>query len=141
MTRSLRIGSRTLAVVILLGAGAPTREATVVDAAGVVAPMFEVDPMWPKPLPNHWVLGWTVGVAVDGQDHVWVVHRPSSLAPGELFGVTNEASCCFPAPPVLEFDQGGNLVGTGAVQVPATTGQSRCTGSRPTAGGISSAIA
>ena len=24
------------------------------------APMFEVDPFWPKPLPNHWVLGAAV---------------------------------------------------------------------------------
>ena len=38
-------------------------------------PRFEVDPLWPKPLPNHWVLGQTIGVAVDAQDHVWIVHR------------------------------------------------------------------
>ena len=24
------------------------------------APMFEVDPFWPKPLPNHWILGSTI---------------------------------------------------------------------------------
>ena len=23
------------------------------DAGGVQAPVFEVDPLWPKPLPNH----------------------------------------------------------------------------------------
>ena len=38
-------------------------------------PTFEVDPLWPKPLPNHWVLGQTIGVAVDGRDHIWIVHR------------------------------------------------------------------
>ena len=43
------------------------------------APEYQVDPAWPKPLPNHWILGVVVGVAVDGQDHVWVVHRPSSV--------------------------------------------------------------
>jgi DNA-binding beta-propeller fold protein YncE len=31
--------------------------------------------MWPKPLPNNWVLGSTVGLAVDARDHVFVVHR------------------------------------------------------------------
>ena len=38
-------------------------------------PMFEVDPLWPKPLPNNWLLGWTIGVWVDEQDHVWIIHR------------------------------------------------------------------
>ena len=42
--------------------------------------MFEVDPFWPKPLPNHWLLGSAIGVSVDAQDHVWIVHRgPSTL--------------------------------------------------------------
>src|ERR1700687_1418622 len=80
-------------------------------AAGVQAPQWEVAPMWPKPLPNHWVLGWATGVTVDAQDHVWIVHQANKLAPGELFGATKAASCCFPAPPVLEFDQAGNLIG------------------------------
>ena len=35
------------------------------------APMFEVDPFWPKPLPNHWVTGSTIGLSVDAQDNVW----------------------------------------------------------------------
>ena len=51
------------------------RIAAAQRAAGVQAPTFEVDPLWPKPLPNHWVLGQTIGVAVDAQDHVWIVHR------------------------------------------------------------------
>ena len=44
-----------------------------------MAPSFEVDPFWPKPLPNHWVLGSTIGVSVDSRDHVWIVHRPGSV--------------------------------------------------------------
>jgi len=48
-------------------------------AAETVAPAFEVDPFWPKPLPNHWVLGSTIGVSVDSRDHVWIVHRPGSV--------------------------------------------------------------
>src|SRR5262245_4404538 len=34
-------------------------------------PTFEVDPLWPKPLPNHWILGQTIGVSIDGRDHIW----------------------------------------------------------------------
>ena len=29
--------------------------------SGVQAPRFEVDPMWPRPLPNHWLLGNAIG--------------------------------------------------------------------------------
>src|SRR5438067_8885581 len=85
----------------------------VAEAAGVQAPMFEVDPLWPKPLPNHWILGNTIGVSVDAQDHVWIIHRGGSLEPKEVYASTNPpgASCCLPAPPVLEFDQAGNLIG------------------------------
>ncbi|MFN8942411.1 MAG: hypothetical protein ACK5ZJ_22015, partial [Acidobacteriota bacterium] len=46
-----------------------------VAAATPAAPRFEVDPFWPKPLPNHWVVGAIIGVAVDSRDHVWIVHR------------------------------------------------------------------
>ena len=45
----------------------------------VQAPRFEVDPMWPKPLPNHWLMGNTIGVSVDAKDHVWIIHRGASL--------------------------------------------------------------
>ena len=78
-----------------------------------MAPRFEVDPFWPKPLPNNWLLGQTVGVSVDSRDHVWIVHRPGSLDDQieASAGVnTPEGSCCAAAPPVLEFDQEGNLV-------------------------------
>ena len=44
----------------------------------VQAPYFEVDPYWPKPLPNHWVLGSSIGVSVDERDHVWMIHRGSA---------------------------------------------------------------
>src|SRR5439155_23140222 len=84
-----------------------------VHAATVAAPRFEVDPMWPKPLPNHWILGQTIGVSVDGQDHIWIIHRAGSLEPGEQHATTNPptAQCCAPAPPVLEFAQDVTLIG------------------------------
>ena len=46
------------------------------------APRFEVDPMWPKPLPNHWILGMVIGVGVDSRDHVFIVHRGNAASPG-----------------------------------------------------------
>src|SRR5437762_12575358 len=49
------------------------------NRAPVQAPAFEVDPYWPKPLPNHWVTGSTIGVSVDAQDNVWTIHRPNSV--------------------------------------------------------------
>lgn len=79
-------------------------------------PRLQVDPLWPKPLPNHWLFGSITGVAVDAQDHVWVVHRGAASlnARTEMSAATNPPTadeCCHPAPPVLEFDQSGALVG------------------------------
>jgi DNA-binding beta-propeller fold protein YncE len=146
-----------------------SRVASAQRLSGEQVPTFEVDPLWPKPLPNHWILGQTIGVAVDARDHIWIVHRgdaslnimtegnnrsgptwtitsdqpwlqlpgasrggtgtgglaifitgaaPTQPATGHLtVTVTGEstlkedpASCCKGAPPVLEFDQAGNLV-------------------------------
>ena len=39
-------------------------------------PKFQVDASWPKTLPNNWIMGQAAGVAVDAQDHVWVIQRP-----------------------------------------------------------------
>jgi hypothetical protein len=68
------------------------------------APIYDVDPTWPKPLPNRWILGAVVGVAVDARQHVWITHRPSTLQPNETRSVWRAA------PPVIEFDQDGALV-------------------------------
>ena len=86
---------------------------TVVEAGAVQAPRFEVDPMWPKPLPNHWVIGATIGVAVDGKDHVWIIHREGSLEDKEKYATwkPQASACCVPAPPILEFNAAGDLVG------------------------------
>jgi hypothetical protein len=67
-------------------------------------PVFRVDPGWPKPLPNHWIIGAVAGVAVDSHDHVWITHRPSTLQPNETRSIWRAA------PPVLEFDQDGTLL-------------------------------
>jgi DNA-binding beta-propeller fold protein YncE len=73
---------------------------------------FAVDPSWPKPLPNNWILGQVSGVAVDAQDHVWIVQRPGTLTDDERGAALDPpvSKCCVPAPPVLEFDGEGNFV-------------------------------
>jgi len=170
--RKVLISAALVALIVLLAAArdAFERIAAAQRASGVQAPTFEVDPLWPKPLPNNWVLGQTIGVAVDAQDHVWIVHRgdaslnimtegshqqgptwtvtsdqpwlslpgatrggvgtgalvfqitgavPSQPATGHLTvnvtGATTldapPSTCCAAAPPVLEFDREGNLVG------------------------------
>src|SRR5690242_10976176 len=112
MTRNLCGGAATLAAIgVLTTAAVLLHQRSVVHAANVMAPRFEVDPFWPKPLPNHWILGQTIGVSADSQDHVWIIHRPGSLEAGEQHATTNPpiAHCCAAAPPILEFDAAGNL--------------------------------
>jgi hypothetical protein len=77
-----------------------------------MVPHFEVDPFWPQPLPNKWILGSAIGVAVDARDHVYIVHRndDANFATQEI-GIDNGiADCCTAAPPILEFDVDGSLV-------------------------------
>jgi DNA-binding beta-propeller fold protein YncE len=99
------------------------------------APIFEVDPLWPKPLPNHWVTGSTIGLSVDADDNVWTIHRPNTvennfkaadIMVGDARGVDEESlpglparaaqspdpigACCKVAPPVLVYDPAGNLI-------------------------------
>ena len=113
--RNLMMAAAGLAAVFALACGqAMLENASPTQGQGPQAPMFEADPFWPKPLPNHWLLGSTIGVDVDAQDHVWIVHRRSTLGDNEIpasLDPPRTAECCAPAPPVLEFDSDGNLVG------------------------------
>jgi DNA-binding beta-propeller fold protein YncE len=111
-TRRLYTGGALLALLGALGIGQALIEPNVAAADGKQAPMFEVDPFWPKPLPNHWLIGSSIGVSVDAQDHVWMIHRPQTLNKANELGLTSKTSeCCDAAPPVLEFDQAGTLIG------------------------------
>lgn len=78
------------------------------------APSFEVDPFWPQPLPNGWILGNVIGVAIDARDHIYIVHRAwgeGIFKPFAELGLQEGTSiCCTPAPPIVEFDPDGNLV-------------------------------
>src|SRR3954471_4738653 len=84
--------------------------------AAAQAPKLEVEPLWPKPFPvaKHWILGSVTGVAVDAQDHIWVVHRGVDSLQANEKGPTLEpwaSSCCYAAPQLLEFDAAGTLLG------------------------------
>jgi len=111
-SRNLLIGAGFAALLGALALGQAALDKSVAaQATGDMAPRFEVDPLWPKPLPNHWVLGSTIGVWVDTDDHVWIIHRSSAtLANNEKPLENNQGECCAGAPPVLEFDQAGNLL-------------------------------
>ena len=114
--RDTLIGAAGLTVLVLLGVASACMDERANDAqiADGDVPLFEVDPFWPRPLPNHWVLGSAIGVSVDSRDHVWIIHRQGTVEGGELGAVRDPptAECCGPAPPVLEFDPEGNLVGS-----------------------------
>jgi DNA-binding beta-propeller fold protein YncE len=80
------------------------------------APKFQVNPLWPMPLPNHWVFGSVTGVAVDAQDHVWVLQRGADSLGGNEKGtiLVPPTGCCEPAPLILEFDTAGRLLASWA---------------------------
>ena len=117
MKRNLSIGAGFVAALAVLGLSTKMLDKKA-EAAAVQAPRFEVDPMWPKPLPNHWVTGNIIGVSADSKDHIWVIHRQATLEPKEVYAAAKDkegkpapaAECCLPAPPVLEFDQDGTLL-------------------------------
>jgi hypothetical protein len=66
---------RTLTIVTA-GLLAAAFQHSPVHADGV--PEFKVDPFWPKPLPENWMLGQVSGIAVDKDDRIWIVHRPGT---------------------------------------------------------------
>jgi DNA-binding beta-propeller fold protein YncE len=83
-----------------------------VHAAGGSVPQYTVDPYWPKQLPHNWIMGQVGGIAVDGQDHIWVLQRPRSPTADDLGAVQSPPlnECCDKTPAVLEFDTDGNVL-------------------------------
>src|SRR6266850_1855920 len=71
--RNLLCGVAFAAGVIGFSAGvAMLQHAATAQETMVEAPIFEVDPLWPKPLPNEALLGMTIGISIDDQDNVWL---------------------------------------------------------------------
>jgi hypothetical protein len=135
--RNFLIGATFVAVLGMLGVAERALEQTATAQAksAVQVPIFEVDPFWPKTMPNNWVFGQTIGLGIDEKDQVWIIHRgndpgnldgtefahpPAGQAPGGAgpgaakggyYKPGNQVSeCCDPAPPVIAFDQAGNVV-------------------------------
>ncbi|MGE4057116.1 MAG: hypothetical protein AB7F99_20205 [Vicinamibacterales bacterium] len=116
------------------GEGSATAEAPAAasvnmppDASGPNVPegvaQFAVDPFWPEPLPNNWIIGQVAGLSIDNDDNVWIIHRPNTVQatnagatpPTEVRGrkwghAPLQALCCVTAPPVLAFDPEGNVI-------------------------------
>jgi len=115
--RKLYVGAAFVAILLAMGVGQMAIDN--VSAQATQAPRFETDPFWPKAMPSNWLLGMTIGVGISADDHVWIIHRgndPGQLPPTELAvrkeGAPRVGECCSAAPPVLEFDAAGNLVGS-----------------------------
>ncbi len=119
-------------LVAVLAAYPAASQSTGKPAPTKMAPIFEVDPYWPRPLPNHWVTGSTIGLSIDASDNVWTIHRPETVeanlkaadltvadavdnevgayAPGPVNRTAPIGACCKVAPPVLVYDAAGNLL-------------------------------
>ncbi|HSJ30339.1 MAG TPA: hypothetical protein VK933_02820 [Longimicrobiales bacterium] len=110
--RSLILAVSLGAVLAGLGAAQAALQSAA-DSHTVEAPIFEVDPLWPMPLPGNWLLGSAIGVGVDSRDHIYVIHRRESLNARTEAGAAADpptGECCIAAPNILEFDPDGNLV-------------------------------
>ena len=125
-----RVGAGLVSVLVVLAA-VTLMVPTMTTAQATEAGVYQVDPFWPKPLPNRWVFGSVVGLSVDSRDHVWVVHRGKASMDPDLGGMMAyppdaprfgggvrpmagpiSEHCCIEAPPVVEFDPEGNVVGS-----------------------------
>ncbi len=122
---------------ILKNSGALERllkKSGVYNASGTgKTPNFVIDPSWPQPLPNNWLVSQIGGLYVDQHDHVWVYNRPRTMTTdeagleGPVAGATDAqgqpvnglgqvrafgavSDCCKAAPSVLELDSGGKLL-------------------------------
>jgi DNA-binding beta-propeller fold protein YncE len=90
--------------IIAVACLAPAGVAPITAQSGPAAtsmPVFDVDPAWPPKLPYNWIMGHVASVAVDSDDHVFLLHRPNTIAP------ENRARS---APPVVELDANGKFV-------------------------------
>ena len=98
--------------VVLLAVGSVAlsqqQQVQAVDANG--APMYKVDPFWPKPLPNRWSMQQVTGINIAPDDHIWFLNRAANANPDEIGGANHEIDCCIRGPELIEMDQEGNVV-------------------------------
>lgn len=115
MTKTQRIaGVRAISLVVMLGMTAVLQaqaQTQAMDENG--APLFQVDPFWPGPLPNNWGMQQVTGINVDHEDIIWFLNRPNGAEGDEIFDHGDgppRAMCCVPSPEVIAMDQDGNVV-------------------------------
>jgi len=90
-----------------------SREGDVIRGQALPAsPKFQVDPFWPKPLPDDWVTGNVGGTCVDSNDHVFIVNRTAD--PTNLTNQEKEVG--KPAPSVIEFERRATLSIRGTIR-------------------------
>ena len=109
---SVRVGAALMTVMFVVGGAAAAADAKKELKRNPEAPEFKVDPNWPKPLPNQWLVGQVAGIAVDRHDTIWIVQRPRTLTVDEAGAaqIPPRSDCCVPAPAVMRFDRKGNLL-------------------------------
>src|SRR3954464_9448542 len=98
---------RTIAILLVamgavMASGRRVWEETATAQAGASVtqiPKFRAEGSWPK-LPSKWIMAIVSSTWIDEQDHLWVLQRPNTLSLEEKPKA---------APPVLEFDAGGNF--------------------------------
>ncbi|HEY1878185.1 MAG TPA: hypothetical protein VGG66_11980 [Rhizomicrobium sp.] len=100
-----RLGFAIASVLIALSAAS----AAPVDQGSNDGPRYTNDASWPKPFPNHWVMGQIGGLAIDRQDHIWVLQRALPYAVDEQ-GVKHDLALAQRMPAVIVFDRAGNIV-------------------------------
>lgn len=72
------------------------------NLAAQQTPVFEVDPSWPRPLPEGWINATLGHPCVDSHDHILIVDRQNITE--------EEAETSVPTPPMMLFDLDGDLV-------------------------------
>jgi len=112
--RNVLFGAFASASAIALVAGFAMLQSTAKAQQTMVdIPLFEVDPLWPKPIPNEGLLGMTIGAAIDEQDNLWITHRSSATLHNNEKGAELTppiAMCCRGAAPVLAFNPAGDMI-------------------------------
>ena len=111
MPRSVAISAILLAMSSLAVAA---QTAVPKDDSAQAVPVYQVDPTWPKPLPNTWTLGPVCGVAVDRHGNIWIAQRsaglPAPVPSGAVQPSAPAQSAAQHAPEILEFAQDGTLL-------------------------------
>lgn len=114
LQRNAIAAASVLAALLTVSAGTPVQaqvvEGQAVDENG--APLYRVDPFWPKSLPNNWSMQQVTGIGVDDQDIVWFLNRPNAPDPLEIIAESDPRAvlCCVLGPEVIAVDQEGDVV-------------------------------